>query len=300
MTRGETRSSSRQRHQRIPVQESIFAAASESFVWRCDDYPMTWSVWNRHPEVELHVIRRSTGTCQVGDFIGPFKPGDVYLVGGNLPHNWVTPLQPGDVVAKRDIVLQFDQDRLLGAADFLPELSALKELFDRAGRGIAFHGEARRTVAQLVEEMGGAQGLERISLLLRSLQILSATDQFNLLSSQAYKPNLDAKANGVLRAVLEHVSLHYADNIRLADLSDLAGMTEPSFSRFFKKMTGNTFTRYLTELRTARACELLIQTTKSITEICSEVGYFNLSNFNRAFRSVRGMSPGRYRTLGIK
>lgn len=110
----------------------------------------------------------------------------------------------------------------------------------------------------------------------------------------------DAGANHILREVLKHIALSYHEEVRLADLAAIAGMTESSFSRFFKRMSGNTFTRHLTELRTAKACELLAQTDKPVTEICYEVGYINISNFNRAFRSVRGMTPSRYRSLALR
>ena len=74
-------------------------------------------------------------------------------------------------------------------------------------------------------------------------------------------------------------------------------MTETSFSRFFKAKTGNTFSRHIAALRTGRACELLARSDMAVTEICGEVGYDNLSNFNRAFRIAHGMTPSAYRRL---
>jgi hypothetical protein len=53
-------------HQRrAPVYEPIVPPPSESFVWRCDDYPLPWTVWNNHPECEIHFIRNASGTCYV-------------------------------------------------------------------------------------------------------------------------------------------------------------------------------------------------------------------------------------------
>lgn len=72
-------------------------------------------------------------------------------------------------------------------------------------------------------------------------------------------------------------------------------MTETSFSRFFKRKTGTTFTHYLSELRIAKACELLIRTDLPVTVISSEVGYENLSNFNRSFKLSRHTTPAAYR-----
>jgi len=282
---------------RAPVFEPIVPPRSETFVWRCDDYPLPWSVWNNHPECEIHLIRNTEGTCYVGDYIGPFTSGDLYLVGRDLPHNWVTPLPPGEIAEQRDVVIQFDQERLFRAAEALPELNRLMHLLHLAQRGLSFHGQTRRNGAALVEAIGTAAGLDRLSLFFELLHLLSTTEEHRVLSSDGFAPNLDAKANQILRDVLQHLAAHLDDDIRLSDMAAIAGMTESSFSRFFKKNTGNTFTRHLSELRTSKACHLLASTDKAVTEICHDVGYFNISNFNRAFRDVRGMTPSQYRHL---
>lgn len=233
----------------------------------------------------------------MGDYIGPFEAGHLVLVGPNLPHNWVTLLPPGDVVEQRDVVIQFDQERLLIAADTLPELGRVERLLQRAQRGLSFHGQARRDAVALVEALGAAAGLARLSLFFQLLHILGSTRDYRMLSSEGFTPNLDAKANRILRDVLQFLSVHLDEEIRISDMAEMAGMTDSSFSRFFKRMTGNTFTRHISELRTGKACELLAHTDKPVTEICHDVGYVNISNFNRAFRELRGMTPSKYRQL---
>ena len=285
---------------RAPVYEPIVPSSPDSFVWRCDDYPLPWSVWNQHPECEIHLIRHAAGTRHVGDHIGPFSPGDLCLIGRNLPHDWFTPVLLGETVAGRDIVIQFDEERLLAAAESLPELVRLKGLLERARRGLVFHGAAQEAATTVAEAIGTSEGLERLALLLRLLHILSVTPQYRSLSSANFTPNLGPGANDTLRDVLRYVALHYHEAVTLADLAGIAHMTESSFSRFFKRMTGNTFTRHLTELRTAKACELLAGSDRSVTDICFDVGYRNLSNFNRAFRSVREMTPRQYRQLSAR
>jgi AraC-like DNA-binding protein len=282
---------------RVPVYEPIIPLPSECFVWRNDDYPMAWSVWNAHPECEIHLICRGEGTCHVGDHIGVFREGDLFMVGRDLPHNWVTPLDQGNVVKGRDTVIQFDEDRLMKATEFIPELGRLAILLKAARRGIMFQGETRRKGGELVVEIGRATGVRRFAVFLELLHLLASSQEYVLLSSSGFAPNSDASANQTVRDVLQHISANVSADIRLADCAALAGMTESSFSRFFKKNTGNTFTRYLSELRMAKACELLAHTPAAVTDICHQVGYENLSNFNRTFRLLRGMTPSTYRRL---
>ena len=72
-------------------------------------------------------------------------------------------------------------------------------------------------------------------------------------------------------------------------------MSDSAFSRFFKKNTGHGFVRYVNRMRVNRACTLLAQTATPITDICFDIGFNNLSNFNRQFLSFCGVTPSEYR-----
>ncbi len=281
----------------VPVGEAVVAAPSDSFVWRRDDYPLPHSVWNAHPECEIHLIRNAEGTCYIGDHISHFGPGDLFLIGPDLPHNWVTPLPSGETIEGRDILLQFDEQRILDASCLLPELGQIEPLLFAARRGLVFRDQARETGARLLEEIGALRGIERIARFLDLLGVLSRAPESECLSSFDFRPVLDGNTSRILAAVSQHLAENLSIGVRLSEAAQIAGMSETSFSRFFKAKTGNTFSRHVSALRTGKACELLARTDMAVTEICSEVGYDNLSNFNRTFRAVHGMTPSAYRKL---
>jgi mannose-6-phosphate isomerase-like protein (cupin superfamily) len=81
---------------------------NHSVRWHEHDYPSPIARWNYHPEYEIHLIRKGTGKFIVGDHVGTFEAGQVSLVGSGLPHDWVSDLAPGEVLEKRDAVIQFD------------------------------------------------------------------------------------------------------------------------------------------------------------------------------------------------
>lgn len=278
-----------------PVYEPIIPSATECFVWRTDDYPLSWSVWNSHPECEIHLIRNAGGTCHIGDYIGSFGPGDLFIVGRGLPHNWVTPLRAGERVAARDVILQFDEERILETTNAMPEVAGLKAFLLLARRGIAFHGETREKGAYLMEAIGKTRGLERLSLFFALLHGLSTSSTYSLLSSTGFAAQAKTVPDPSVRDVLTWMAANYHSKVRLPQAAAMVGMTETSFSRFFKRNTGTTFTHYLSELRIAKACELLIRTDLSVTSISAEVGYENMSNFNRSFRKSRRITPATYR-----
>ena len=284
-----------QRINRAPVYEPIVPLITECFVWRTDDYPLSWSVWNSRPECEVHLIRNAGGTCHVGDHIGSFSSGDLFFVGRGLAHNWVTPLTAGERVHGRDVIIQFDEDRIMEASAIMPEVASIKAFLALARRGFSFEGEARAKSGELMEAIGAAKGLERLSLFFSLLHLLSTTEERTLLSSAGFSAQAGLATSQAVREVLTWMAANYRSDIRLGQAAAMAGMTETSFSRFFKRNTGTTFTHYLGELRIAKACELLLQTDLAVTVISSEVGYDNLSNFNRIFKLSRKSTPAAYR-----
>jgi transcriptional regulator GlxA family with amidase domain len=88
---------------------------------------------------------------------------------------------------------------------------------------------------------------------------------------------------------------HFEKAISLANVANLANMTEVSFSRFFKRHTGNSFIDHLIEIRLGHASRLLIDTHLPINQIAFNCGFNNMSNFNRIFKKKKGCTPKEFR-----
>ena len=98
-----------------------------------------------------------------------------------------------------------------------------------------------------------------------------------------------------LNHVLEHVRANLAHDLRQSELAELSGYTPSGFSRAFFRETGMRFSDYLTGLRINQACTLLTESERAITDICYDVGFNNVSNFNRRFIALTRMTPSAYR-----
>lgn len=280
-----------------PTFEHIITGVDESFLWRRDDYPWERNVWNFHPEFEIHLIRKGRGVAFVGDYIGDFSANYLTVIGSNLPHDWVTMTAPGEIIEGRDVVVQFHPDRIREATRLLPEFAQLEDFFTRAQRGLVFQGQTLATGVDLVERMGETKGVARLVMFLQLLDLLANSPEFEVLSSPEFSPKLDAETLDVLQRALVFIYRNFATDIRLSDAAERAGMSESAFSRFFKKNTGNTFTDHVNKLRIWQACKLLSESDMAITDICFEVGYMNISNFNRTFLRQHRMTPSAYRRL---
>jgi len=249
--------------------------------------------WHYHPEVELTLIVRSRGRRFVGDSIEPYEEGDLVLVGPDLPHTWDSdPRRKGPHEA---VFCQF-APAFLGA-EFLraPELASLRRLLDRSARGLHYRGGTQKAVARRMEGLGKLQGLARLAALLEILDQLARSREGRPLSSREFVPARPRGDAGRIDRVCRFLNERCAEGVTLAEAAAAAHLSIPAFSRTFRRQTGRTLVAYLNELRTGLACRALIDTDRRISDIAFDTGFHNLSNFNRRFRSLKGMSPRDFR-----
>jgi len=277
--------------------EVILPEPEHGFRWFEHDYPFELARWNHHPEFEIHLIRQGSGKLVAGDYIGAFSAGHVALIGPDLPHDWIGELAPGEYLKGRDVVLQFDGAALLALRKTLPELGDLHTLFEQARRGLEFSGDTAAQAARLLEAIGSTHGLQRLILFLQLLDTLrnAPPPEVKALASACYAPTLDARSAERINKAFDYLMRELTGDLRLSVIAQQLEMSEPGFSRFFKRNTGHGFIDLMRKFRVQRACRLLLQSEMSVADICFEVGYANLSNFNRHFRIEMHQTPSEYR-----
>lgn len=270
---------------------------NHSVRWNQHDYPSPVARWNYHPEYEIHLIRKGTGKFIVGDHIGTFEAGHVSIVGSGLPHDWVSDLEPGEVLENRDAVIQFDGKWVEQTASLVPEMAEIQPLLEQSARGIEFLGRSAVTAAVSIEAMGATNGLERLQHMFELFGILARAPQEErrYLADEWFRPQLDGQAAAVVDIVLEYVFSNHAGSVKMSEAAALVGMSEPTFSKYFKRATGQNFSDLVRKLRLAHARRLLEGSDKAISDICYEVGFSNLSNFNRHFLNDAGETPRSFR-----
>jgi len=276
--------------------EVVIADPDSSVRWHQHDYPYPNCRWNYHPELEVHLIRHGTGRFIVGDHIGTFGPGHLVLVGPNLPHEWISDLEPGETLVKRDTVLQFDEDWLRRGQAMFPELDGVQRLVHDASRGLEFSGETAAEAAEHLEAMGNSRGPRRLSHLFHLLATLATAPpgERQTLAQEWFLPRGDRAAE-VMDLTLRYLVAHLGGEIRMGPLARQAGMSDSAFSRFVVRASNLTFTELVRRLRLSQACRMLQQSDATVSSISHGVGYANLSNFNRQFRQEYGVTPSEFR-----
>jgi AraC-like DNA-binding protein len=250
--------------------------------------------WHYHTEYELHLICASSGKVFVGDYIGQFGPGHLVLTGPRVPHNWVSLDTPPEGVKLRDMVIQFEHAPLAQMAGVIPEMKAVMPLLTRASYGIEFFG-----ISDLARErftrIRDSSGLPRFIEFLTLMGELADSSNYRLLSTVPMQASDDADALARINAAVDFIVANLTTQFSMQDLARQLNMSERVFTRFFRSATGNSFTDFVNRLRINRACQLLMETERYVSNICYDAGFNNVANFNRRFLEFKGMTPKEFR-----
>lgn len=245
------------------------------------------SYWHQHAELELTLILAGSGTRLVGEAAGRFGPGDCCLIGGDLPHAWISGQH---AAAAHALVVQFSTACAGPVAQRL-----IGELDRRAGGGLRLTGRLRDLVQErMLRLLAESNPLARLGQLLELLAVIAAGDPSPLspgrgIAARSVPPGLQRAA--------EHVDAHLGEQLSQAHCARLAGLSPASFSRAFHRVFGRTFSDYLLDRRLALAGRLLADSTRPVQAIATGCGFASPSHFGHAFRRRMGRTPGSYRSL---
>lgn len=275
------------------VYEKVIADEQASFrclEWQENDFDCPHHL---HPEIEITQILGSHGEVLIGDRLDSYAPGDLAMFGPNLPHrykNW-------DRGNSHSRVVQFRIDAL--GEDFfqLPECRSIGQLIQDSARGLRFSEDVRiagcQVMAQLFEVSVGPR---RLSLLVELLTVLADDGERQPLASHDFRAPKTVEQDERLERVLSYIDARWKEDLRLADVANIAEMHPQSLSRYFRRRLGKTFQQYLIELRLSRAARALLESRRAISEIAFDCGFNNLANFNRLFLARYRVSPRDYRS----
>jgi AraC-like DNA-binding protein len=271
-------------------------SAESSFLyksWECEYFDKPWHF---HKEYELVLINKSEGARFIGDKVDPFKNGDIFLIGPNIPHlfrNSERYYKKKGLVAK-SIFIHFTDD-FLGKPFFdLPEMQMVRRLLDKSCLGLEIKGISRQYVNQILINMEQEAPPKRLLNLLDILLFLSTSKEVKTILTSGFTAT-NSSDTARIDIVMQFIMKNYAREIYVNEIASKLNMTVPSFSRYVKRHTKKTFSEIISDVRIGYACKLLMEDNYSISEICYQSGFDNLSNFYRHFSKKKGLVPKEFR-----
>lgn len=257
------------------------------------DYP-----WHYHPEFEIIFVEKSYGIRFMGSHIGNFSDGDLMFISSDLPHVWKNDrafYQDNKDLFVDVYVIHFRKDAFNEGFFDLPEFTQIRKLFLLGQQGLLVReGEDHKKISSLVKEVASSSGIDRLILFLKTLDAFANTKEYDLLSMLGYENSVDLADAERINTVMNFVMTNYSEEIKISKVAKLISLTEASFCRYFKSKTHKTFSQFLNEVRILNACKLLVDSNMTITQICYNTGYNNISHFNRQFKLITGLTAKEY------
>jgi AraC-like DNA-binding protein len=271
--------------------ESVSSSTHASFLTRQFTEKAFSAPFHFHPEFELTLIVQGTGKRYVGAHMCDYFPGDLVLLGSNLPHCWKT--DPSNTEDSISIVIHFNYDFL--GPDFLarPELRTIQRLLDNSKYGIHFKDTR---IDQRMKDLNVMDpGFHKLQAFLDILDILASAPDGTLLDRQETFPNPGDPEKERMNAVVSYIVENFRHEISLQKAASVANMTHQAFCRYFRRITRRSFMQVVIDYRVDFARQQLIYSGNNISQIAFDCGFNDISNFHKTFKSRMGCSPLVYR-----
>lgn len=282
-----------------PFKEVINYPVDNSFLVKFDDLPHFRFPMHFHEEFEIIYVLKSFGKKIVGDTVEDFGPGELSLYGSNLPHLFMSDpiFYTGDPDLRVNaIVIQFPLSYFPESQLQWTEFASVKKLLQIASSGLFFSGKTAEEGGGIVQEIFNANGIERHLLFVKLIDYLG-NSKSRTIASPDYSNEMKDQNEPRMAKIYKFATKNYNRKIELEEVASVAGMNVTAFCRYFRQRSGKTFVQFVNEQRISYACKLFTHGSQNIADICEEVGFNNLSNFNRQFKNIMGKSPSEYRKL---
>lgn len=265
-----------------------------TFIIRHDIVPTFGTTWHYHPEIELHYMIKGSGIRFIGENINNFEQEELILLGSNIPHTWKCNNPNNDEYVEA-LVMHLHPESF--GADFLalPEVKKINKLFLLANQGLLFHGKTKKKAIKLMQKLQNSKGLTKIILLLKLINLLSSSQEYEKISSQYDSSKLHKADEKRLNKILNYTFNNFKNKISIEEMASLSNLSVTSFCRYFKTNFKKSYFNFLTEIRINYACRLLINSEQPIKYIAEESGFDNTSNFYRHFKQVKNSTPNDYK-----
>jgi AraC-like DNA-binding protein len=247
--------------------------------------------WHFHPEYEIVYVEAAGGFRHIGDHISKYEGSDIAFIGPNIPH---LNFDYGVKTTVNTVVVQM-KENFLGQDFFsLPEIAAIKNLFEKAKTGLAFYGETKKAAGEKLKQLTSLPHFEQLITLLQVFNLLAGSNEVEILKARPVANASVVKEQQRLQKVYHFIEANYQNEIDVNAVAELCNLTTAAFCRYFKKSTHYTFTHFLNQFRINQSKKLLLQ-DKNVTEACYESGFSNISYFNKTFKKVTGENPSAFK-----
>jgi len=280
------------------VQFTIPVAGEYSVIVQEDIQPWFYEHLHRHNETQITWILEGEGTLIAGNYMQPFKSGDIYILGANQPHVFKSDPSYFDKRKKKEIhtiSIFFNPRGFFKPILELPEMKTVSKFVETTSYGLQAHYLHQDILRAGIEEVRNKTSAQRLAAFIEALQLMSGLKKWKTLSTELIEHSISDSEGLRMNDIYQYTMNNYTDNITLKKISEIAHLTPQAFCRYFKKHTLKTYVNFLNEVRVSEACKkLMSRDYESVSSVAYQTGFSNAVTFNRVFKKVTGKSPRQY------
>lgn len=187
-----------------------------------------------------------------------------------------------------------DPSRLLGrtAEDFFPP--HLAEVYREQDESVLSSGQEMVDRLELITNRDGSLGwylATKVPLHDSAGRVIGVAS----ISRDLGTPSAEDVEFAGMQRIVSHIHSHLDDDLRAADLAEMAGLTPSQLDRRMRKVFQLTTSQFIRKARIGHAAQLLTTTDDAVAEIALASGYGDQTAFTRQFRATVGLPPAAYR-----
>jgi len=276
---------------------SIPKTSKEAFRLQVDKQPYFYDKLHQHPEIQIMFIVKGEGTLIAGDYVGRFSPGDLFVIGSGQSHVFRNDQTYYDKKIKSGVhaISLFFDEKYAGESFWqLDELQAIHQFLLNSELGYRIESNTKELIVDIIKKLPKLYGIDKLIIFFQLLKILTESKDLTPLCVAPANTSYNVAEGKRMNDILHFTFGQSHRKIKIEEVAEVANLSSEAFCRYFKLRTRKTYTNFINEVRISNACKMLIEKEKTIQEICYEVGFSNLSHFNRTFKKVTKKTPKAY------
>jgi AraC-like DNA-binding protein len=270
---------------------------NESLRVQVDHQPYFYDHFHYHPEVQISYIIEGSGTRIIGNSVGRFNKNELYVIGSNIPHIFKSDKNYYEKENQLSHAVSFYfTENAFGEGFFnLPETREISDILMDSQKVAFYNANETTKIKDDFVEISSKEGFEKLHIFFKILHKISKLKKQDILSQVNYEQRNTEKYGKRINDIFDFVINNYEKSISLDQAARISNLSTTAFCRFFKERTRKSFTEFVNEVRVGAACKLLMNNDLNISQVCYEVGFNNISNFNRKFKEIVNLTPKEYR-----
>ena len=263
----------------------------ENLLVQVDKAPILFDKLHQHEEIQIAHIVNGEGKLIVTDTVHPYGPGDTFVIAGNSSHLF----QSAKTIKGTSHMISIFFTRKSFGDDFfdMPQLKGILCFFEKSATDFKVK-RGNASIEKIMCQLPQVDNFSRFVLFLTLLEKL-CNSQTEILSSYIFPETIWTHDDHRMRRIFDYVRSNFQHDITLEKIANMACLTPNAFCHFFKQRTNKTFFQFLIEHRIEHSCQLIAKDNGLwISDISIQSGFKSISNFNRKFKKLKGMTPSQY------